>query len=81
MRKLKKFKVTYRDLMKIIVCDIKNMECMVHKCENCPGSDALHIYLQKKFKEYHVDDDITLSVGQYRSYSSANVHCSCRRLP
>ena len=38
---------------------IENMECMVHKCENCPGSDALHTYLQKKFKEYDVDDDIT----------------------
>ena len=61
MRKLKKFKVTYRDLMKIFVCDIENMECMVHKCENCPGSDALHTYLQKKFKEYDVDDDITFS--------------------
>ena len=61
MRKWKKFKVTYRDLMKIIVCDIENMECMVHKCENCPGSDALHTYLQKKFKEYDVDDDITFS--------------------
>ena len=61
MRKLKKFKVTYRDLMKIIVCDIENMECMVHRCENCPGSDALHTYLQKKFKEYDVDDNITFS--------------------
>ena len=61
MRKLKKFKVTYRDFMKTIVCDIENMECMVHKCENCPGSDALHTYLQKKFQEYDVDDDITFS--------------------
>ena len=47
--------------MKIIVCDIENMECMVHRCENCPCSDALHTYLQKKFKEYDVDDDITFS--------------------
>ena len=33
----------------------------MHKCENCPGSDALHTYLHKKFKEYDVDDDITFS--------------------
>ena len=61
MRKLKKLRSYLQGLMKIIVCDIENMECMVHKCENCPGSDALHIYLQKKFKEYHVEDDITFS--------------------
>ena len=47
--------------MKIIVCDIENMECMVHRCENCSGSDALHTYLQKKFKEHDVDDDIMFS--------------------
>ena len=58
---VEKFEVTYRDLMKIIVCDIENLKCMVHRCENCPGSDALHTYLQKKFKEYDVDDDITFS--------------------
>ena len=37
MRKLKKFKVTCRDLMKIIVCDIENMECMVHNVRTAPA--------------------------------------------
>ena len=36
---------SYKDLMKIIVCDINSRECMVHRCHNCPGKHALSEFL------------------------------------
>ena len=32
--------VTYKDLINKIVCDSANRECMMHRCENCPGQEA-----------------------------------------
>ena len=31
----------YKDLMKVLVCDLASKYCMVHRCENCPGKPAL----------------------------------------
>ena len=33
--------LTYKDLMKFMVCNIGNKECMFHRCENCPSADSL----------------------------------------
>ena len=33
--------VTYQELFTLIVCDINNKECMVHRCPNCPESNTL----------------------------------------
>ena len=33
--------VTYQELFLLIVCDINNKECMVHRCPNCPKSNTL----------------------------------------
>ena len=33
--------VTYQELFPLIVCDINNKECMVHRCPNCPESNTL----------------------------------------
>ena len=46
---------TYSDLMQMIVCDVTSKMCMVHRCENCPGSHALKQYLQTVFS--HEDSD------------------------
>ena len=43
----------------MIVCDIDNMECMIHKCEKCPGFAALQTFVDEKFPEYDIDDEIT----------------------
>ena len=56
-----KFTLTYKDLMKMIVCDTEQLECMVHCCENCPGFQALQIFLQNKFTELNIDDDVSYS--------------------
>ena len=33
--------VTYYDLPPLVVCDINNKECKVHRCRNCPESNTL----------------------------------------
>ena len=45
----------------MVVCDVENMECMVHRCENCPGFKALQSYLENKFEEYKIDEDVSYS--------------------
>ena len=36
-----KFEMGYRDLMAMVVCDVNEMECMVHRCEIYPGFESL----------------------------------------
>ena len=55
------WKVTYKDLMKIAVCDLDNMQCMDHWCDSCPTYTALQLYIERKFEEYDICDDITYS--------------------
>ena len=38
---LQKFNIDYKTLMQMIVCDIECLECMVHRCEKCPGYNNL----------------------------------------
>ena len=39
------WEVTYKDLVNKVVCDASNRECMMHRCINCPGKDALCKFL------------------------------------
>ena len=48
--------LTYKDLMKIMVCNIDNRDCMVHRCENCPGAASLKLFLEDKLKEFEIHD-------------------------
>ena len=43
----------------MIVCDIENLECMVHRCKKCPGYQNLQSFVEKKFEEYDIDEDIS----------------------
>ena len=40
----------YKTLMSKLVCSLNNADCMIHRCENCPGSENLRIYLRGIFK-------------------------------
>lgn len=42
-----KEKVTYHDLMDKMVCSVESKECMLHRCNSCPGKDGLMLYLQQ----------------------------------
>ena len=43
--------VTYTYLISNILFDSTNRECMMHRCENYPGKEALSTFLN------HVDED------------------------
>ncbi|XP_048845329.1 uncharacterized protein LOC125716737 isoform X3 [Brienomyrus brachyistius] len=52
---------TYKDILEKMVCCTENRDCMLHLCDDCPGSDALDLYLTNLFKdsEYDLDDEIS----------------------
>ena len=37
--------------MSIIVCDTSERQCMIHRCEKCPGKDALIEFLKEMLPE------------------------------
>ena len=55
------YSVTYKDLMEKVVCDTTSLECMVHRCENCPGFEALEEYVTTKMNELEIDEEIRYS--------------------
>ena len=60
-QEIPKFETDYKDLMKKVVCNIENLECMVHCCEKCPGFQNLESFLVKKLEDLGIDvyDDIS----------------------
>ncbi|XP_065674995.1 uncharacterized protein LOC136091404 [Hydra vulgaris] len=59
-----KWDITYKHLMKKVVCDISKNECMVHRCLSCPGTDVLQLFLLEELEELDFDDE--LSFNQWR---------------
>ena len=53
---------TYYDLMKFLVCSLDNKICMLHRCEQCPRTEALQKYLESVF------DDNDLSANDHLQY-------------
>eukprot|EP00112_Aurelia_sp_Birch-Aquarium-sp1_P007436 Seg1810.5 transcript_id=Seg1810.5/GoldUCD/mRNA.D3Y31 product="hypothetical protein" protein_id=Seg1810.5/GoldUCD/D3Y31 len=46
---------TYKDLIKIVVCSDDKGECMVHRCNQCPGASALQEFVTNKSEELEGD--------------------------
>ena len=58
MKLLVLLNVTYQELFPLIVCDINNKECMVHRCPNCPESNTLlQDFLFHTIGDFDDDDD------------------------
>ena len=55
------FNATYKNMLAMAVCDVQKMECMVHRCHKCPTYTALREYVELKFQEYDIEEDITYS--------------------
>ena len=55
------FNVTYKIMLAMVVCDVQKMECMFHQCRKCPTYTALKEYVELKFQEYDIEEDITYS--------------------
>jgi hypothetical protein len=37
--------------MSMVVCDLNNKMCMIHRCENCLGDEVLREFLDEKFSD------------------------------
>ena len=73
---VERFDVTYKDLMAKIVCDTTNLECMVHRCDNCPGFPALEKFVKDKFAELDIDEEVKYSQWANVDRSILNSHTS-----
>ena len=53
--------VDYKEVMAKLVCDIQSRDCMIHRCEQCPGKDSLaeHLLNLLNDKEMSEDDEVT----------------------
>ena len=60
----------YRILLEKVVCDTTNRICMLHGCDNCPGSSALKEYLKELFEEHSIDH------VNFRQWQKSNFKCS-----
>ena len=41
----------YKNLICLAVCDVSNKECMLQRCDNCPGIEEIQTVLQEKFED------------------------------
>ena len=55
---------SYKELMEKLVCSTENSECMLHRCDQCPGVDNLKTFLEESFKEYDFDKEIPFNQWQ-----------------
>ena len=56
---------SYKDLINILVCDAFRRECMVHRCDKCPGTESLKAFVDEKLQDY--DDDMDISFNQWQT--------------
>ena len=59
---------TYKDLIKIIVCDCDSKTCMVHRCEKCPGTGPL-----RQFLETLLDENEEVTFQQWQTTDRSNL--------
>ena len=48
--------LTYKDLIKRIVCNTESGKCIMHRCESCPGTATLKEFPDQELNE-HEDDE------------------------
>ena len=44
--------LTYKDLIKKIVCNTESNKCIMHRCESCPGTATLKEFLDQELNEH-----------------------------
>jgi len=60
-----------KDMMKMIVCDLSNKQCMFHRCSNRPGKENLILQLQQ-LPSFTEDSEIVFK--QWESTDRANLN-------
>ena len=53
----------YLDLMAMTVCDLNKKMSIVHRCERCPGANALKHYLEEMFVDW-LEEEISFQQWQ-----------------
>ena len=48
--------LTYKDLIKKIVCNPESNKCIMHGCESCPGTATMKEFFDHELNE-HEDDE------------------------
>ena len=62
--------MNYKEIMKLIVCDVANKNCMVHRCPDCPGKNAVFAKLQEM--ECFFEADVEFKQWQSTDRTSLN---------
>ena len=63
--------LTYKDLIKKIVCNTESNKCIMHRCESCPGTATLKEFLDQvnmKMMRNLITVSGTLRIEQYWQY-------------
>ena len=47
--------LTYKYLIKKIVCNPESNKCIMHRCKSCPGTAALKEFLDQELNEHEED--------------------------
>ena len=68
------FNVTYKNMLRIVVCDVQKMECMVQRCHKNPTDTVLREYVELKFQEYDIEEDITYSQWDSSNRTTLRIH-------
>ena len=50
--------LTYKDLIKKIVCNTESNKCIMHRCESCPGTATLKEFLDQEFNKHEYDQKL-----------------------
>ena len=67
-------RIDYKDLFLKIVCSTENRECMLHRCSNCPGIDALKSFLEQLFDRADMDLDDMINYKRWTHDGQSNLH-------
>ena len=60
------------------MCDPSNRKCMIHRCTNCPGRNALHKFLEEELSDINPDFQFHYSQWQTTGRASlVNVTSTC----
>lgn len=70
---------TYKDFMNKLVCDSAKKECMMHRCELCPGKDGLRAFLDEQLSDVDLDDEFHFNQWDTTDRASLTTHtCTYR---
>lgn len=59
--------ISYHDLMKMLVCSPNEKLCMIHRCPNCPKTEALKDHLESLFEENDISAEDQIHYKQWVS--------------